>query len=141
MYQQSSGEPMIGLVMLFFVAAYYLYFSFAQFKIAQKLGIANAFFAFIPILQTWQLVEIAGKSALWFVGCLVPFVNLVVFAILWMEAAKRVDKSPALGLLTLLPFVNLFTISLLAFGGASPQKDSPFPPHRQEQPREPMNVG
>ena len=141
MYQQSSGEPLVGLFMLLFWAAYYLYYSFAQFKIAQKLGTPNAFFAFIPILQVWQLVTMAGKSALWFVGCLVPFVNVIVFAILWMEVAKNVNKSPALGILTIFPFINLFTISLMAFSASSPRRESPFPPHQQQQPRQPMNVG
>lgn len=142
MYQQSSGEPLFGLFMLLFFAAYYLYFCFAQFKIAQKLGTPNAFFAFVPILQTWQLVTMAGKSALWFVGCLVPFVNVIIFAVLWMEVAKNVNKSPAIGILNIFPFINLFSISLMAFGGSSaPRHESPFPPHRQEQPRQPMNVG
>ena len=94
MYQQSSGESLFGLFMLLFWAAYYLYFCFAQFKIAQKLGTPNAFFAFIPILNAWQLVTMAGKSAVWFVGCLVPFVNVIVVAILWMEVSKNINKSP-----------------------------------------------
>jgi hypothetical protein len=141
MYQQSSGEPLIGLSMLLFFAAYYLYFSFAQFKIAQKLGTPNAFFAFIPILNVWQLVTMAGKSAVWFVGCLIPFLNVIFVGILWMEIAKNINKAPALGLLNLFPFINLFTISLMAFGGGSaPRPESPFPPHKQEGPRQPMNV-
>ena len=145
MYEQSAtaGDPLGGLFGLLIMAAIYLYFTFSMFKVAQKLNTPNAFFAFIPILNIWLLCEMAGKSPVWILGLLVPFVNIIVAAILWMEVAKNVNKSPVLGFLMILPLINFIAIGVLAFsgGGSAPRADSPFPPHHHDQPKQPQNVG
>jgi len=143
MYQETAGDPLGGLFGLLIMAAIYLYFTFAMYKMAQKLNTPNAFFAFIPILQIWLLCEMAGKSPVWILGLLVPFVNIIVGAILWIEVAKNLGKSPALGFLMIIPFINFISVGILGFsgGGAPARRESPFPPHHQDQPKQPQNVG
>lgn len=143
MYQQSAGDPLGGLFGLLFIAAIYLYFTFSMYKIAQKLNTPNAFFAFIPILNIWLLCEMAGKSPVWILGLLVPFVNIIVAVIMWMEVAKRLGKSAALGFAMIVPLVNFIVIGVLAFsgGGSAPGRESPFPPHHSDQPKQPQNIG
>jgi uncharacterized membrane protein YhaH (DUF805 family) len=118
---QSSPDAGLGMIPILFLLGVYVYFAFCLFKVAQKSGHQDcAWWAWIPILNTFLLFKIAGKPAWWFVLCLVPLVNIVVFAILWMEAAKAVQ---ALG--------------IMAFS-AMPQHT---PPAYTPQPREPEHVG
>lgn len=144
MYPQTSADLLSGFVLwslLFLCAALYFYFSYAQFKLAQRLGCtSNAWWSFIPILNSLLLIQMAGKPLWWFVLMLVPLVNIVVFAILWIDVAKGVGKSAFLGFCTLLPLVNVVTIGILAFTGQSNDRPSPFPPRSPSQPRQPQSV-
>ncbi|MBD3403672.1 signal peptidase I [candidate division GN15 bacterium] len=141
MYQQSSGDPIFGLVGLLVMAAIYFYFAFAQYTLAKKLGCLNdAWWSFIPIMNSLLLIKMGGKEMWWFLLMLVPVVNIVVFAILWIEVAKGVGKSGFLGFCTLIPFVNFITIGILAFTGGN-NRQSPFPPKSPSQPpRSPQAV-
>lgn len=142
MYQQSSGDPVFGLIGFAVIIAFYLYFSFAQYKLAQRLGCYNnAWWSFIPILNSLLLCQMGGKPMWWFLLMLVPLVNIYVFAVLWIEVAKGVGKSGFLGFCTLLPFINIVTIGILAFTGGSNNRQSPFPPKSPSQtPRQPQSV-
>lgn len=139
-----AGDPSAfgGMITMLFFFGIYFYFAFAQFKIAQKLSHENAWFAFIPILNTVQLIQMAGKPMVWFVGLLVPIVNFVMFIMLWMEVAKRTGHSPVVGFLTMIPPITFITIGMMAFGGGSGQRPSaPMPPSERQAPREPQSVG
>ena len=138
MYQQSSGDPFVGMLFLLFVATIYLYWSFAQFKLAKKLGCHNnAWWSFIPILQALLLCEMGHKPMWWFLLFLVPVVNIVAGAIVWMNIAKGVGHSAIVGILTLIPPITLVTVGILAFSGSS--APSPMPP-THEKPRQPTPV-
>ena len=72
--------------------------------------------AIIPILNAWVLVEISGRSALWFVLMFIPLVNLVAILLIWMDVAKSFGKGPEYGIgLLLLPYVF---VPVLGFGSA-----------------------
>jgi uncharacterized membrane protein YhaH (DUF805 family) len=114
--------------------------SYAQFKLAQKVGCSNnAWWSFIPILNSLLLLQMARKPMWWFLLMLVPLVNIVIFAILWIDVAKAVGKSGFLGFCTLVPVVNLVTVGILAFTG-SDNREGPFPPKSPSQPRQPQSV-
>ncbi len=73
--------------------------------------------AIIPIYNAWVLVEISGKSALWFVLLLIPVVNLVAAILIHIALAERFGKGALYGIgLTFLPFVFF---PFLGFGDAS----------------------
>ncbi len=128
MYEPAYNSE-IGAVTWFIMIAVYLYFGYAQYKIAQKTGHSSPWWSFIPILNVVQWVQMANKPMWWFLFCLVPIVNVIVMAILWMEIAKAVNKPPFWGILMLLPFIGFIAIGVLGFSGSgpSPQRVSPTP--------------
>ena len=138
MYETTYDGGGIGAVMWLIILAAYLYFAYALFKIAQKTGHSgNAWWAFIPILNTFLLIQMAGRPWYWFLLCLVPLVNVIIFAVLWIDVAKACSQPPVWGFLTILPFINFVSIGVLAFSG--PQRLSQFPPEKPV-PRQPTQV-
>jgi hypothetical protein len=93
----------------------YVYVSLCLFVLAQKTGADNAWFAFVPILDLILLLSIADKPIWWIVGFLIPLVNIAVAALVWMGVATARGKPVWLGLLILVPGVNLIVIGYLAF--------------------------
>jgi hypothetical protein len=138
MYEPASSDG-FGALGIFVIIAIYFYFTYAQYKIAQKLGHSSPWWAFIPIVNTFQLIQMARREMYWFLFLLIPVVNIVCFAILWMDVARACNKSPFWGVMTLVPFINFVSIGVLAFAAATPP--SSFPPHDHAQPREPERVG
>lgn len=70
--------------------------------------------AFIPLYNLYVLLQIAGRPGWWFLLFLVPFVNIVVGVLLWVDIAKAFGRGAgfALGLLFLTPIFIL----ILGFG-------------------------
>lgn len=142
MYEPNNGSP-YGAIMLLVIVAVYCYFAYAQYRIAQKAGHSSPWMAWIPIANLVQLVDIAGKPWYWLLLLFVPVVNIVCLAILWMEAAKRIGCSAVWGVLTILPFINLVSIGVMAFGSNRNQVSghNPPPPYQPAERKEPQQVG
>jgi hypothetical protein len=89
-------------------------------------------------MNTFLLIKMAGKEWWWFLLGLVPLVNIVIFAILWIETAKAAGHSPIWGVLVLIPFLNFVAIGVMAFSGGT---SGPLPTSGQIDSREPTHVG
>jgi hypothetical protein len=110
---QSAGG---SLIMFFLVGlAAYAYIAFSIQTIANKTGTDNAWMAWIPILNIWLLCEIGGKPGWWVILMFIPFINIVMTVLIWMAVSDARQKSPFLGVLMLIPFLNLFVPGYLAF--------------------------
>ena len=132
-----SGMGAIGWLV---ILAIYFYFTYSQYKIAQKVGCADtAWWSFIPIANTFLLIKMANKDWWWFALCLVPLVNIVCFAIMWIESAKAAGHSPIWGFLMLVPFLNFVAIGVMAFSGGS--AGGSMPPSDHHETRTPTHVG
>jgi hypothetical protein len=95
---------------------FYLYFSYSLYVIAQKTGNeANAWMAWIPIVNAFLMLQIAGEPMWWFILLLIPIVNIVIAIIVWMKIAEARNKPDWWGLLLLVPFVNIIVPGYLAF--------------------------
>lgn len=105
-----EGPILIGQLAYFFV------FALLQYLIAKKLGEDNAWFAFIPILNLWLLVEMAGEDWWYMLLMFLPIANIFVYGYLWWQIADQRDKPPWIGLLCIIPCVNLFAMGFLAAG-------------------------
>jgi hypothetical protein len=93
----------------------YVYVSLSLMKIAQKLGVENAWLAWIPIINLWILVQCAGKEWWWILLLFIPLVNIVVQVIIWMAIAERRGKPSWIGILIIVPLANIFVPGYLAF--------------------------
>jgi len=134
-----GGGALFGGLFWLFAAALYLYFSFAMYKIAKKCNYhSDAWWGFVPILNTLMIIKCAGRPMYWFVFFLIPIVNIVVSVILWMDVAKNVGKDAIWGVLTIVPFVNFVSLGVLAFSDSPTASSSP--PPKEPTPREPAGV-
>ncbi|MCC6484336.1 MAG: hypothetical protein IT209_05755 [Armatimonadetes bacterium] len=75
--------------------------------VATKTSTDNEWMAFIPLLQLYLVCEIADKNLLWLVGLLLPVINILVWALLWMEIARSMDKPDWLGALMIVPLLDI----------------------------------
>jgi len=102
-------------VILIVSAVLYFYSALCLFLIAKKLDVSAAWLAWIPIIQVWTFFQSAGKSLAWILLFFIPIVNVIVSVYLWMCIAENLGKNKWLGLLTLVPLVNLLLPAVLAF--------------------------
>lgn len=126
-----------GVVMLLFLVGFWVFMSLTFVGIANKLGhTEHAWWGWVPIMNTFLIIEMAGKPMHWFVFLLIPIVNIIVFTMLWMEIAKRRGYSPFVGFLCILPLVQFVSMGMLAWGaGSTPNR---FPAGSQPAPMAPQ---
>ena len=138
--QAGGPDFMVAAYTWFAIIAIYLYFSFMMFKIAQKTGHNPiAWWAFVPIMNTFLLIKMADKPIWWFVLLLVPFVNIVCFFMLWMSVAKHVGQSQLWGFLTMIPVLNFIALFILAYNSPPPVHPD-FSQESDPKPRTPQHV-
>lgn len=80
----------------------------AQWRIFVKAGEAG-WKCLIPLYNMYTLFRIAGRNGWWFLGLLVPFVNIVVSIILAIDLAKHFGKSTVFGV------VGLWLFSVIGY--------------------------
>lgn len=121
MYRHRQEPPSAAFIIVFVVilAALYVYVCLCLFLIAKKLNVPSPFYAWIPIVQVWTFV-VAAKGAdkhpcLWILAMAIPIIGPFVGVYLWMCITENMGKNKWLGLLTLLPVVNLGLMGWLAF--------------------------
>ena len=117
-----GGEALAGpfhLMVAVFVVAY-IYFALALQTIARKTTTANAWWAWIPILQIVLALNVARKPVWWIFLCLIPFVGIVMIVLIWMEIAKALNRPGWWGILLIVPVVNLIVLGILAWAEKIP---------------------
>jgi hypothetical protein len=133
MYESSYGGEASALIWVIWLAVYF-FFAYCQYRIAQKVEHHSPWHAFIPIVQFFQLFKMAGKDWWWIFLCLIPIVNIIAIAAIYIEIAKRLSQPPVWGFLVIIPFLNLVALLYLAFSSA------PAKPAYTEPQRQPENV-
>ncbi|MDB9320634.1 DUF5684 domain-containing protein [Nodularia spumigena CS-591/04] len=97
----------------------YLFGSYCFYKIYEKLGAENPWFAWIPFLNNWIMYKVGDQSPWWVIGLFIPIVNLVavIFLLLaFIKIVQKLGKNPWLILLMIVPLVNFVVMYNLAFG-------------------------
>jgi hypothetical protein len=105
----------------------YLFFCFTTMLICQKTGNKPGALAWIPPFQIIALLKAAGMSGWWFISLLLPPIPLFVYIVWCFKICKTRAKSPALGLLLLLPLLQILTWLYLAFSDGGRDDDSSEP--------------
>jgi phosphoglycerol transferase MdoB-like AlkP superfamily enzyme len=99
---------LIGLLLGIFVLV-------ALWKVYQKAG-KPGWAAIVPIYNILVLLEIVGKPWWWLLLMLIPFVNIVIMILVYLELAKVFGKGAGFGVgLILLPYIF---VAILGFGDA-----------------------
>lgn len=140
---EASGGSMTGDAIwsgyaLVVAVAAWLFFSFMQYRIAAyRTGNADiAWWAFVPIANTFLLIKMAGQPWHFFLLLLLPVVNIVAFFYLWIKVAENCYQSKIWGVLVLFPLLNVVAMIVLAYG-SRPYRypgDSNDPPHKRPTP-------
>ena len=90
----SAGTP-AGLIAVYIIIILLMIIS--MWKIYTKAG-KPGWAAIIPIYNIIVLLEIVGKPLWWIIlWLLVPLANLIVYIIVNIELAKKLEKGPDLG--------------------------------------------
>jgi hypothetical protein len=103
-----------------FTVLLYLFFSFCCMSLCQKAGKEPGLLVWLPILKQFPLLRAADMSG-WWVLSYILLVPIPVVAIIWcFKISKACGKSAVVGLLLLLPGVNVFAFLYLAFADGAP---------------------
>lgn len=105
--------PFMLMVLVFIIA--YIYFALALQTIARKTNTENGWWAWVPILQIILSLNVARKPMWWIVLCFIPFLNIVMFVLIWMGISKARNRPSWWGILLLVPVVNLIVPGILAW--------------------------
>lgn len=117
--QQMQINPAVGAGILIVYLVAYAFFAFCLAKIAEKLGkpFGQAFImAIIPIANLVLMLQLAGKPIWWIILMLIPLVNIVIFALVWMGICEKRGRPAWQGILMFVPVANLVIFLMLAFG-------------------------
>ncbi len=98
-----------------FGLAMYVYFGYCFYMMAKKQNRENGWWGFVPILNIFLMLQIAGKDWWWIFLLMIPLANIVFFVLLWMAIAEKMNKPGWYGILMIVPFANLIIPGLLAF--------------------------
>ena len=107
------------------LAALYLFHCYCCLLICRKSGVEPGPLIWLPILQIFPLLKAARMSPWWFLGLLVPVLNLIG-QILWcIKIADARGKALIVGLLLIFPLTSPFAVLYLAFSaGPRPRKEN-----------------
>ncbi len=111
----TAAFGVVMVVFLLFALAIYIYMSLALQTIAKKTNTPNGWMAWIPIVNVFLMLNIAKKPLWWFILCLIPLVQIVIFIIIWMKIAEARQKPNWWGILMIVPLVQLIVPGYLAW--------------------------
>lgn len=93
----------------------YLWLAFCLQTIAQKTNTPNEWLAWIPVANIYLLCKVADKSGWWTIGFFVPLLNILLAILWWWYIAEKRGKPGWLGILMIIPVVNVIVPGILAF--------------------------
>ena len=83
---------------------------FLQFKIAQKLGHPHSWFAFVPILQMIQFLQLGGYRGWWILSFLIPILPIIIFFHAGVKIARRCGQRGVFAILMFIPVLGLLAM-------------------------------
>jgi hypothetical protein len=101
--------PLVQLIL------FYIIYTLPVYVIAKKSGHDYAWLAFVPIGNLWLLCDMADMELWFLIIFLVPYLNIILLGFVWWRIAENTNKPGWLGILMLIPGVNLLVGYYLAF--------------------------
>ncbi len=93
-----------------------IFYAVALQKLAERTGTENEWMAWIPLAHQYLALQVARKPGWWILLFFVPIIQILINIPIWMGIAEARGKNRWLGLLALLPIINLIMVAILAFG-------------------------
>lgn len=97
------------------LALLYLFSCYCLSMICTKAGHPGGAMVWLPVLQIFPCLKAAGMSGWWFVALFVPILNIVAHIMWCIKIAQARGKHVMVGILLLLPVLNIFAFLFLAF--------------------------
>jgi len=72
----AAAAVALALFTLIFALAFYAFYAFFLMKIFKKAGVEQ-WIAWVPIYNSWKMLEIGGQQGFWAILAIIPFVNIV----------------------------------------------------------------
>jgi len=99
-----------------FGVCYYLYMCYCLREMALKQAYKRPWLAWIPLANLYMGSKMIGHGIGWTILYLVPIVDVVFIILLFVNLARMMRRSGWLGVLIIVPIVDLFVAWELAFG-------------------------
>ena len=105
----SSGVILLELIV-------YIIETLPLFVIARRSAHPLAWLAWIPFANLWLMCDMTDMSLAWILLILIPFIGGAILTImLWMRIVENTNKPSWLGILMIIPVVNLAIMYYVAF--------------------------
>jgi hypothetical protein len=119
-YSGGSFPWVFFIIMMLFALASYIWISYCTMKMADRLGVENGWFAFIPFLNLWLYTQMGEKENSWFIIMLIfsfcfGLVTAVMVILIFMDVAERLGFESWWGILLIIPIFNFYVVYKLAF--------------------------
>ncbi len=98
----------IFFLLLWFLSCYPLVL------MAKKIGTSHAWMGWVPLLQVFLFIRMAGVSFWWIILLFIPLVNFFIPLVLWFKIAEALNKPTWIAFLMYIPLVNYFALWYLA---------------------------
>ena len=108
-------KPLVIYGALGILVTLYVFCCFCLSLICRKTGHPGGAMVWLPVLQIFPCLKAAGMSGWWFIALFVPILNIVAQVMWCIKIAQARGKSVVVGILLLLPVLNLFSFLYLAF--------------------------
>ncbi|PKQ27985.1 MAG: hypothetical protein CVT63_05160 [Candidatus Anoxymicrobium japonicum] len=120
-YEVSTGMSVgLFLVIMLLALAMYVFSAFCMMKMADRLGVENGWFAFVPFLNLWLLCKMGDRENSWFIIMLIcqfccGIVTAVMSIMILMDVAEKLGFERWWGILIIIPIFNFYVLYKLAF--------------------------
>ncbi len=121
-YTTTTAFPWALFLIIFVLGiAAYIFTSYCLMKTADRLGVPNSWFAFIPFLNLWLLCQMGEKENSWFIIMLIfnfcfPLVTMVMAILILMDVAVKLGFESYWAILLIIPIFNFYVIWKFGFG-------------------------
>ena len=94
----------------------YLFSAYCLREMARKQAFSRPWFAWVPVLDVYLLCRVAGRGIVWTILVMLPFIDFIFLAIIFMRLSRRLHHNRFYGLLLLVPIIQFIVLWDLAFG-------------------------
>ncbi|MBU1669612.1 MAG: hypothetical protein KKF41_12410 [Actinobacteria bacterium] len=121
-YTTTGSFPWALFLITFLIGiAAYIYTSYCFMKTADRLGVPNGWFAFIPFLNLWLFCQMGDRDNTWFILMLIfsfccGIVTFVMVVLIFMDVAEKLGFESYWGILLIIPIFNFYVVYKFAFG-------------------------